>query len=132
MDMKAMDRISDMMCHEVEDIAKKGKLDMADLEIAHKAISTIKNIEKIRMMDDGGQYGQSGGYGNSRGSYNGGNNGMSYGNDSYRGGRHWVSGHYSRADGFQELRDRMRNSLQSDNLSMEDRMLVERALNMME
>lgn len=57
-----------------------------DLELAHKLTDTIKNIDKICMLEDGEGYSEDGGeYGR----------GSSHANR----GQHYVRGHYSRDDG---------------------------------
>lgn len=61
-----------------------------DLEIIHKLTDTIKNLDKIEMLEDGG-YSQAG-YRDGGSSYN---RGSSYANR----GKHYVRGHYSR-DGY--------------------------------
>lgn len=117
MNMRAMDRISDMLCEELEEIAEKGGISMGDLEIVYKATGAIKNLSKIRMMDDGGR---SNSYGNSyRDSYDG---------NSYRGGRHWVRGHYSMADGKREMVDRMQEMMDSGELTPNERSSMSRAM----
>jgi len=59
-----------------------------DLEVIHKLTDTIKNIDKICMLEEEGGYSQDGGDG---ASYGGGTygNGSSYANR----GKHYVRGH---------------------------------------
>ncbi len=64
------------------DTIKGGKLKMGELEALNYITDTIKNIDKICMLEEDGGYSQ-------RGSYDGGN---SYANR----GKHYVRGHYSR------------------------------------
>ena len=56
--MKSYERLKDMLCEELEKIAKKGELSASSLDLAHKLTDTIKNIDKIQMYeefdDDGG------------------------------------------------------------------------------
>ena len=54
MGMKSMYELRDMLCKELDELARKGELGAGDLEIAHKLTATIKNIDKIEMMEDGG------------------------------------------------------------------------------
>lgn len=102
MNMKHLNALKDMLCEELEEITRKGELSAGDLDTAHKLTDTIKNIDKIQMLEDGdysrtgeweadmrGTHVQDGSYGR----------GNSYANR----GRHYVRGHYSRTDG----RDRM-------------------------
>lgn len=65
--------------------AKSGKLKGGELEAIHKLTDTIKNIDKICMLEEEGGYSEEGGYGR----------GSSYANR----GQHWVRGHYSRDGG---------------------------------
>lgn len=61
-----------------------------DLETVHKLTDTIKNIDKICMMEEDGNYSQAGDWElEGRGNYGRGN---SYANR----GKHYVHGHYSR------------------------------------
>lgn len=99
MNMKHLDALKDMLCEELEEITRKGELSAGDLDTAHKLTDTIKNIDKIQMLEDGdysrtGEWeadmrGQDGSYGR----------GNSYANR----GRHYVRGHYSRTDGRERM-----------------------------
>lgn len=113
-------KLKDMLCRELEEFARKEDIDPYDLETIHKLTDTIKNLDKIEMLEDGG-YSQARGMGNRGGMRNysrdGGQGGYSYedsfgDNDGYsqaRRGQHYVRGHYSRDDG----RDHMVNQLES-------------------
>ena len=93
MSMKALDDLRDMLCDELDEIAKKQEMSAGDLETVHKLTDTIKNIDKICIMEEDAGYSQAGDWEmEGRGSYNRGN---SYANR----GKHYVRGHYSRADG---------------------------------
>lgn len=50
--MKAYFELKERLCSEIEEMAGKQKLTMSDLEILHKVTDTIKNIDKILMMED--------------------------------------------------------------------------------
>ena len=54
MSKKAMYDLRNMLCDELDELARKGELGAGDLEIAHKITDTIKNIDKIEMMEDDG------------------------------------------------------------------------------
>ena len=82
-----MHELKEKLCKELEEIARKGELGAGDLEIVHKLTDTIKNLDKIEMLEDGG-YSQAGDW-EGRGSYA---RGSSYANR----GKHYVRGHYSR------------------------------------
>ena len=114
MSMKAMYDLRDMLCKELDEIAHKGELGAGDLDIAHKLVSTIKNIDKIDLMDDEG-YSRDGDYSQRRYSRDGDHSQRGYSRDSYGGGSsyarrgtHYVRGHYSR-DG---AKDDMKRQLQ--------------------
>lgn len=90
--MEYMYELKDKLCDELEEIAKKGELGAGDLEIVHKLTDTIKNLDKIEMLEDGG-YSQEG---YSREGSNSYARGSSYANR----GKHYVRGHYSRDGGY--------------------------------
>lgn len=112
MSKKAMYELRNMLCDELDELARKGDLGAGDLEIAHKLTDTIKNIDKIEMMEDDG-YSRDGDYlrdgdysrggdwqADMRGTYG---RGSSYA----RRGTHYVRGHYSRADSMEHLREQI-------------------------
>ena len=104
--MKAMYDLRDMLCKELDEITRKGELGAGDLDIAYKLVGTVKNIDKIEMMEDDGGYSRR--YsrdGNWEADMRG-----NYGRDSSyaRRGTHYVRGHYSRDSG----KDNMKRQLQ--------------------
>lgn len=77
--------LKDKLCQELEEIARKPDMGAGDLEVLHKLTDTIKNIDKICLLEEEGGYSEAvdgGDYGR----------GSSYANR----GRHYVRGHYSR------------------------------------
>lgn len=48
-----MHKIREMLSKELETFEKKSQLSMADLDRIHKLTDTIKNIDKIDMLEDG-------------------------------------------------------------------------------
>ena len=83
-----MHKIKEMLTKELEVFEKKGQLSMSDLDRVHKLTDTIKNIDKIDMLEDG--YSEDGHYMGE---------GRIYGT-SYAGRRKRDSmGRYSRDDG---------------------------------
>lgn len=88
--MDYMHELKEKLCEELDEIARKPEMGAGDLEIIHKLTDTIKNLDKIEMLEDGG-YSQAG-YRDGGSSYN---RGSSYANR----GKHYVRGHYSR-DGY--------------------------------
>ena len=116
MGMKSMYDLRDMLCKELEEITRKGELGAGDLEIAHKLTDTIKNIDKIEMMEDDG-YSRDGDY-SSDGDYSRGGDWQAdmrgtYGRGSSyaRRGTHYVRGHYSRADSMEHLREQINDMM---------------------
>lgn len=116
MSKKAMYDLRNMLCEELDELARKGDLGAGDLEIAHKLTDTIKNIDKIEMMEDDG-YSRDGDYlrdgdysrggdwrADMRGTYG---RGSSYA----RRGTHYVRGHYSRADSMEHLREQINDMM---------------------
>lgn len=112
-------------------------LNPGDVEMVHKLTDTMKNIYKIKVLEEqveGGQserrgYSREGGM--SRNSYDGGSYGSSYGRDggSYRGGSYGAGdsydggsserrkrdsmGRYSRDDGREDMMRKLRNMIES-------------------
>ena len=87
--MEYMDKLRDKLCDELDEIARKGELGAGDLEIVHKLTDTIKNLDKIEMLEEDGGYSQAGDWEmEGRGSYNRGS--------SYRGRKRDSMGRYSR------------------------------------
>lgn len=105
MSMDAMYDLRDMLCKELDEIARKGDLGAGDLDIVNKLVGTIKNIDKITMYEDG--YSRGGDWSaDIRGNYGHGS--------SYRGRHRDSMGRYSRTDAKahmrEQLNDMMRNA----------------------
>lgn len=65
--MDTLDKIYDMMYCELDDIAKKDKLDSKDVELIDKFVDIIKDIDDIGKYSDMGGYSQmNGGYSRGR------------------------------------------------------------------
>lgn len=90
--MKALHNLKEMLCRELEELAEKENLSMGDLDLAHKLTDTIKNIDKIVMLEEEKGYSRAGGW-EERGTYGRYNDG---GNSYVGRGEHYVQGHYSR------------------------------------
>lgn len=104
MSKKAMYDLRNMLCDELDELARKGELGAGDLEIAHKLTATIKNIDKIEMMEDGG-YSRDGDWQSGmRGAYD---RDMS----NARRGTHYVRGHYSRDGGIDNMKRQLQEML---------------------
>ena len=109
--MKALYDLKDKLCAELDEIAAKPNMSTGDLETVHKLTDTIKNIDKIMMLEDESGYSRAGGW-ETRGTY-----GYPYderGSSYMRRGEHYVRGHYSRDDARQhmitELQDMLRTA----------------------
>ena len=135
MSMKAMYELRDMLCKELEEVARKGELGAGDLEIVHKLTDTIKNIDKIEMLEDEG-YSRDGDYSQRRYSRDGdwqADMHGTYGNgNSYaRRGTHYVRGHYSRGNGKEDMKRQLQEMLdQADDDSI--RNALQRCMNSVE
>ena len=82
--------LKEKLCKELEEYAEKSNLNAGDLEMIHKLTDTIKNVDKIVMLEESGYSQEADMEG---GSYARGN---SYANR----GKHYVRGHYSRDGGY--------------------------------
>lgn len=90
--MEYMHELKEKLCDELDEIARKGDLGAGDLEIIHKLTDTIKNLDKIEMLEDGG-YSQAGDWeADMRGTYGRGS--------SYRGRKRDSMGRYSREGNY--------------------------------
>ena len=118
MSMKAMYDLRDMLCKELDEIAHKGELGAGDLDIAHKLVSTIKNIDKIEMLEDEGYSNDGEWRADMRGSYGR--------NDYTRRGEHYVRGHYSRDDGRESMMRKMEEIMRD--ATGEQREIIRRAM----
>jgi len=86
--MEKLHELKKKLWAELEELAEKRDMGAGDLEVVHKITDTIKNIDKICMLEDGEGYSEAvdgGDYGR----------GSSYANR----GKHYVRGHYSRDGG---------------------------------
>lgn len=97
--MRSMRQLRDKLCEELDEIATKREMGAGDLEIVHKLTDTIKNIDKILMLEESG--------------YSGDDDGMSeaYDRRSSYAGRHYVRGHYSRAEASDRVREELRRMM---------------------
>ena len=98
--------LREMLCEELDEYNRDAKngLNERVLDTVHKLTDTIKNIDKIMMLEDG-DYSRAGEWeADMRGTFgrdagNGYNRSNSYANR----GRHYVRGHYSRTDGRERM-----------------------------
>lgn len=101
--MHDMTQLKEMLEKELGILAMEDKISMSSLEKIHKLTDTIKNIDKIEMLEDE-EYSQRGGY--SRNSYGD----MSYDGNSYARRRRDSMGRYSRDEYARENRSNRGNS----------------------
>ena len=117
MSKKAMYELRNMLCAELDEIARRGELGAGDLDIAHKLTDTIKNIDKIEALGGGyserysrdgehsERYSRGGDWeADMRGTYGRGS--------SYAGrGTHYVRGHYSRDGAMESMKRQLQEML---------------------
>ena len=86
--MEKLHELKEKLWAELEELAEKRDMGAGDLEVVHKITDTIKNIDKICMLEEEGGYSEA-------------VDGMDYGRgSSYANrGKHYVRGHYSRDGG---------------------------------
>ena len=98
---KSMYELRDKLCDELDEVARKPEMGAGDLELAHKLTDTIKNIDKICIMDETGGYSQAGDW-EARGRFGDqyARDGYNEGGNSYGGRRRDAMGRYSRDGGM--------------------------------
>ncbi len=143
MDMNAMYQLKDMLCREVDEIVEKGELSAGDLDTAWKLTDTVKNIYKMKMLEEAEEYshdyGQAYGYDMDDGvSYRGYGRESGYGRasgnsyergNSYRGRN--SMGRYTRDDGAKQTVDSMQQMLNSGHLDNKQRDTIRKAMEML-
>lgn len=60
--MKHLEKLKEALCEELEKFAKSGDVTVNSLEKIHKLTDTIKNIDKIMMLEDDGGYSEDSGW----------------------------------------------------------------------
>lgn len=97
--------LREMLCKELDEISEKREMSAGDLDAIQKLTSSIKNIYKIEMFEDG-DYSRDDGY--SRGGNWAADLRGTYGRGSSYRGRHRDSmGRYSRADAREHMREQL-------------------------
>lgn len=105
--------LREMLCEELDEYNRDAKngLNERVLDTVHKLTDTIKNIDKIMMLEDG-DYSRSGEWeADMRGNY-GRTENYNRGNSYANRGRHYVRGHYSRGDGRERMIYDIENMMQ--------------------
>lgn len=139
--MEKLHELKEKLWAELDELAEKREMGAGDLEVVHKITDTIKNIDKICMLEeeggyseavDGDDYGRGSSYANRgkhyvRGHYSrdGGRDGMG-GYSSRRDSR----GRYSRDDGRSEMMEHLEMALDSAN--DQDRETIKRFMRQLE
>lgn len=139
--MEKLHELKEKLWAELDELAEKREMGAGDLEVVHKITDTIKNIDKICMLEeeggyseavDGDDYGRGSSYANRgkhyvRGHYSrdGGRDGMG-GYSSRRDSR----GRYSRDDGRSEMMEHLEMAL--DSASDQDRETIKRFMRQLE
>ena len=124
-----MHELKEKLCEELEEIARKPEMSAGDLEAAHKLTDTIKNIDKIEMLEEDDGYSRAGNWeADMRGTYARGS--------SYRGRKRDSMGRYSRDGRYSrhaspDMMDKLQTMI--DNASTErERDAIRRLMNEME
>lgn len=135
--MRALYELKEKLCMELEEIAQKPDMGAGDLEIVHKLTDTIKNIDKICMLEEGG-HSRAGGYSRAEerrnpdgtwgyhGSYDGG--GSYRGRDSM--GRYSRAGGYSRHEAKEQMMEQLQEMMASASTEKE-RQAIQRCMDQM-
>lgn len=93
--MKSYERLKEMLCEELEKLAKKGELSAGSLDLAHKLTDTIKNLDKIEMLEGEDGYSEASDWMGEGRMY-----GMSYARGRGRNAKRDSMGRYSREGGY--------------------------------
>ena len=134
--MKSYEKIKELLCEELETIAKKGELTAGSLDTVDKLTHAIKSIETIIAMNEYSDDGYS-----NRGSYGGNMNSNSYarrytregGNSYARYGnvRRDSMGRYSRDEANEEIINRL-NEVMNDAPNEQTKQEIRKLINKME
>ena len=139
-----MEKLREMLCDELEKVTEKGELTAGSLDIVDKLTHSIKSIDTIMAMEDGG-YSSEGGYSGrsyQRGGNRGGSSHRSYNRgSSYQRGRgsnarrdsmgRYSSDGYSWDDGKEDLIEQMRD-LAEDAQDSKTKQEIEKLISKME
>lgn len=134
--MKSYEKIKEMLCEELETIAKKGELTAGSLDTVDKLTHAIKSLETIMAMNEYSEDGYS-----NRGSYDGNADGNSYARRYTRGGSYARYGNvkrdnmgrYSRDEANEEIINRLHevmNDAPNEQTKQEIRKLINKMENM--
>lgn len=135
--MKSTDKLMEMLCAELDELAEKGQLSAGDLDTIHKLIVSKEKLLRIEELEGDLGYSEDGGW-RAEGTYGGGRNYSrnSYGNGGMNGGNSYrrnARGRYSRsgysmADGKERIIEQMEEMMNSGDLSQMERQNMEKAM----
>lgn len=122
MSMRTLEELREKFCKELDEIARKDDLSAGDLETVHKLTDTIKNIDKIHMLDEegysgAGEWEAKGRFGDEYTRHHDGGSSYARGRkrDSMgrysRDSRHMNDGRYSRDDGKEHMISKLEDML---------------------
>ena len=134
--MEYMHELKEKLCEELEEIARKGELGAGDLEIVHKLTDTIKNLDKIEMLEEDDGYSRGGdwemegrgGYSRNGGAYN---RGSSYARRRDSRGRYTSDRRYSRDDAKTHMIEQM-EQMMNGSQNEREREIIRRAMEQLE
>ena len=98
--MGELHKLKEMLKKELTQHARRGELSAGSLDAIHKLTDTIKNLDKIEMLEEYGESDES----HEGGSYRRGSGGRYERGDSYRGGSYNGNGSYNGGESYK--RDR--------------------------
>lgn len=132
--MEYLHELKEKLCDELEEIAKKPDMSAGDLETVHKLTDTIKNIDKIDMLEDDGGYSRDGDW-MARGTYDRGSSYARRKRDSMgrysRDGRMLDRVMYSRADAKDHMMGELEEAMSAASTDRE-REIIRRAMDQIE
>ena len=137
--MEKLYDLKDKLCEELEEFARKQEMGAGDLEVIHKLTDTIKNIDKICMLEeevgyseavDGGDYGRGASYANRGKHYVRGHYSRDGGMNGYSTRRRDGRGRYSREDGRSEMMEHLEMAM--DSATEQDRDTIKRFMRQLE
>lgn len=135
--------LRDILCEELDKIAERGELSAGELDTAQKLTSTIKNIDKIIMVEEDGGYSGADGEWMANGTYGRGSSYRNQRRDSmgrysrnYGGGNYSNRGRYSRngysmAGEMDNITMQIEELMNSGNLTAAQKTAYKKALDMM-
>ena len=128
-----MHELKEKLCEELEEIARKPEMSAGDLEAAHKLTDTIKNIDKIEMLEEDDGYSRAGNWeADMRGTYARGSSYRSRKRDSMgRYSRDGRMGGYSRHDAKEAMMEQAREMME-DATNEREREIIRRAMSQLE